>query len=160
MNILIHWKEVMGILGSQSVEGMSPLLIPRGPLTPRNIKPALLTPNTITILLHYRRYRLIPSACIYIKFSPLGQITDYVRKRHPFMVTSCLRYVHTWRLHLRLRQRHLQFNIALMETQMHTHRMGMNPFLMFYIDTMLNLDGDVDANADANVKCEHTITKK
>ena len=60
----------MGISGSQSVEGLSPLLIPRGPLTPRNIKPTPLTPNTITILLHYRRYRLIPSVCIYIVFSP------------------------------------------------------------------------------------------
>ena len=48
--------------------------------------------------------------------------------------------------------------IALMETQTHTHRMGLNPFWMFYIDTMLNFDGDVDANANANVKCEHTIT--
>ena len=40
---------------------------------------------------------------------------------------------------------------------MHTHRMGLNPFLTFYIDTMLNFDGDVDANTNANVKCEHTI---
>ena len=44
-----------------------------------------------------------------------------------------------------------------METQMHTHRMGLNPFLTFYIDAMLNFDGDVDANA--NVKCEHTVTE-
>ena len=50
-------------------------------------------------------------------------------------------------------KRHCQFNIAL--TQMHTHRMGLKPFLMFYIDAMLNFDDDVDANA--NVKCEHTI---
>ena len=42
-----------------------------------------------------------------------------------------------------------------MEMQTHTHRMGLNPFLMFYIDTVLNFDGDVDANAD--VTCEHTI---
>ena len=40
---------------------------------------------------------------------------------------------------------------------MHTHRMGLNPFLTFYIDTMLNFDGDVDADTNANVKCEHTI---
>ena len=40
-----------------------------------------------------------------------------------------------------------------METQTQTHRMGLNPFLMFYIDAMLNFDGDIDAN----VKCEHTI---
>ena len=40
---------------------------------------------------------------------------------------------------------------------MHTHRMGLNPFLTFYIDAMLNFDGDVDANGNANVKCEHTI---
>ena len=33
------------------------------------------------------------------------------------------------------------------------HRMGLNPFLTFY---MLNFDGDIDANA--NVMCEHTIT--
>ena len=45
-----------------------------------------------------------------------------------------------------------------METQTHTHRMGLNPFLTFYIDAMLNFDGDVDANANANVKCEHTIS--
>ena len=35
-------------------------------------------------------------------------------------------------------------------------RMGLNPFLMFYVDAMLNFDGDVDANA--NVKCEHTFS--
>ena len=40
-----------------------------------------------------------------------------------------------------------KFNIASMETQTQTHRMGLNPFLSFYID--------VDANV--NVKCEHTI---
>ena len=50
-----------------------------------------------------------------------------------------------------------KFNISSMETQTHTHRMGLNPFLTFYIDAMLNFDGDVDANANANVKCEHTI---
>ena len=46
-----------------------------------------------------------------------------------------------------------------MEMQTHTHKMGLNPFLTFYIDAMLNFDGDgdVDANANANVKCEHTI---
>ena len=38
--------------------------------------------------------------------------------------------------------------------------MGLNPFLTFYIDTMLNFDGDVDANTNANVKCEHTISGK
>ena len=37
------------------------------------------------------------------------------------------------------------------------HRMGLHPFLTFCIDAMLNFDGDVDANADANVKCEHTL---
>ena len=42
-----------------------------------------------------------------------------------------------------------KFNIASMETQTQTHRMGLNPFLMFYID--------VDANANANVKCGHSI---
>ena len=41
-----------------------------------------------------------------------------------------------------------KFNIASMETQTQTHRMGLNPFLMFYID--------VDANA--NVRCEHALT--
>ena len=40
-----------------------------------------------------------------------------------------------------------KFNIASMETQTQTHRMGLNPFLTFYID--------VDANA--NVKCEQTF---
>ena len=43
-----------------------------------------------------------------------------------------------------------KFIIASMETQTQTHRMGVNPFLTFYID--------VDANANANVKCEHTLT--
>ena len=43
-----------------------------------------------------------------------------------------------------------KFNIASMETQTQTHRMGLNPFLTFYID--------VDAKAKANVKCEHSIT--
>ena len=42
-----------------------------------------------------------------------------------------------------------KFNIASMEMQTHMHRMGLNPFLTFYID--------VDANANANVKCEHTL---
>ena len=42
-----------------------------------------------------------------------------------------------------------KFNIASMETQTQTHRMGLNPFLTFYIG--------VDANA--NVKCEHTFTE-
>ena len=40
-----------------------------------------------------------------------------------------------------------KFNIASMETQTQTYRMGLNPFLTFCID--------VDANA--NVKCEHTF---
>ena len=35
--------------------------------------------------------------------------------------------------------------------------MGLNPFLTFYIDGMLNFDGDVDANANANVKCEQGL---
>ena len=35
--------------------------------------------------------------------------------------------------------------------------MGLNPFLTFYIDAMLNFDCDVDANANVNVKCEHTV---
>ena len=55
-------------------------------------------------------------------------------------------------------ERHRQFNIALMEMQTHMHRMGLNPFLTFYLDAMLNFDGDVDANA--NDKCEHTIRLK
>ena len=41
-----------------------------------------------------------------------------------------------------------KFNIASMETQTQTHRMGLNPLLTFYFD--------VDANA--NVRCEHTLT--
>ena len=40
-----------------------------------------------------------------------------------------------------------KFTIASMETQTQMHRMGLNPFLTFYID--------VDANA--NVRCEHTL---
>ena len=40
-----------------------------------------------------------------------------------------------------------------METQTQMHRMGLNPFLMFYIDAMLNI------NANANVKCEYTIRR-
>ena len=54
-------------------------------------------------------------------------------------------------------KRHRKFNTALMETQTHTQRMGLNPFLTFYIDAMLNFDGDVNANANANVKCEQSI---
>ena len=42
-----------------------------------------------------------------------------------------------------------KFNIASMETQTQMHRMGLNPFLTFYID--------VGANANANVKCEHNL---
>ena len=42
-----------------------------------------------------------------------------------------------------------KFNIASMETQTQTHRMGLNQFLTFYID--------VDANANSNVRCEHTF---
>ena len=33
----------------------------------------------------------------------------------------------------------VKFNIVSMETQTEIHRMGLNPFLMFSIDTMLNL---------------------
>ena len=33
----------------------------------------------------------------------------------------------------------VKFNIVSMETQTQTHRMGLNPFLTFSIDTMLNL---------------------
>ena len=44
-----------------------------------------------------------------------------------------------------------KLNIASMETQTQMHRMGLNPFLTFYINTMLNV------YANANVKCEHTI---
>ena len=49
-----------------------------------------------------------------------------------------------------------KFNIASMETQTEMHRMGLNPFLTFYIDAMLN----VDASANANVKCEHTLKRQ
>ena len=47
-----------------------------------------------------------------------------------------------------------RFNIASMETQTQTqtHRMGLNPFLTFYIDAMLNTD------TNANIKCEHTLS--
>ena len=38
------------------------------------------------------------------------------------------------------------------------HRMGLNPFFTFYIEAMLNFNGDVDANVNANVKCEQTLT--
>ena len=48
-----------------------------------------------------------------------------------------------------------KFNIASMETQTQTHRMGLNPFLTFYIEVMLN----VDADANANVKHQHTLIK-
>ena len=45
-----------------------------------------------------------------------------------------------------------KFNIVSMEMQKtQTHRVGLNVFLTFYIDAMLNFD------ANANVKCEHTI---
>ena len=46
-----------------------------------------------------------------------------------------------------------KFNIASMEMQTQTHRIGLNPFLTFYIDAMLN----VDANANAYIKCEQSI---
>ena len=46
-----------------------------------------------------------------------------------------------------------KFIIVSMETQTQMHRMGLNPFLTFYIDAMLN----IDANANANVKCEYTF---
>ena len=45
-----------------------------------------------------------------------------------------------------------KFNIASMGTETQTHRMGLNPFLTFYIG--------VDANANANVKCEHTFSSR
>ena len=47
-----------------------------------------------------------------------------------------------------------KLNIASMEMQTQMHRMGLNPFLTFYIDAMLN----VDTNANANGKCEHTFS--
>ena len=53
-----------------------------------------------------------------------------------------------------------EFNIASMEMQTQMHRMGLNPFLTFYIDAMLNFDYEVEANANANVKCELTINSK
>ena len=43
-----------------------------------------------------------------------------------------------------------------MEMQTEMHRMGLNPFLTFYIEAMLN----VDANANAKVKCEHTLNER
>ena len=42
-----------------------------------------------------------------------------------------------------------KFNIVSMKMQTQMHRMGPNPFCAF--------DGDVDKNANANVKCEHSI---
>ena len=43
--------------------------------------------------------------------------------------------------------------IASMAMQTQTHTMSLLPFLTFYIDAMLN----IDANTNANVKCEHTM---
>ena len=40
----------------------------------------------------------------------------------------------------------MDLNIASMATQKQMHRMGLNQFLTFYIDTMLNVD------ANANIK--------
>ena len=40
-------------------------------------------------------------------------------------------------------------NLTVTLTQTQTHRMGLNPFLTF--------DGDVYKNANANVKCEHSM---
>ena len=34
----------------------------------------------------------------------------------------------------------VKLNIVSMETKTQTHRMGLNPFLTFYIDAMLNTD--------------------
>ena len=57
-------------------------------------------------------------------------------------------YVHTWRLRLRQRR-----SLTLHQwKRKNKHRMGLNPFLTFYIDAMLNVD------ANANVKSEHTIS--
>ena len=42
-----------------------------------------------------------------------------------------------------------KFNIASMEMQTQMQKMGLNPFLTFYID--------IDANVNANVRCEHTF---
>ena len=42
-----------------------------------------------------------------------------------------------------------KFNIASMETQTQKHRMGLIPFLTFYIDVV--------ANANAKLKCEHSF---
>ena len=44
-----------------------------------------------------------------------------------------------------------KFNTASMVTQTQTHRMGLNPFLKFYMDAMSNID------ANANVNCEQTL---
>ena len=44
-----------------------------------------------------------------------------------------------------------KFNIASMETQTQTHRVGLNPFCVF--------DGDIDANANSNAKCEQTLMR-
>ena len=51
-----------------------------------------------------------------------------------------------------------KFNIVSMETRTQMHRMGLNPFLTFSIDAVLNFDSDIDANA--NVKCEHTLNQR
>ena len=50
----------------------------------------------------------------------------------------------------------VKFNIVSMETQTQMHRMGLNPFLMFSIETMF-FDVDANTNANANVKCEHSL---
>ena len=46
----------------------------------------------------------------------------------------------------------VKFNIVSMETQTQMYRMGLNPFLTFYIHIMLNVD--------ANVKCEQAFSRR
>ena len=65
---------------------------------------------------------------------------------------SC--FVHTRRLRLLLRQSHCPINIDAQN--------GFRPILCIFvcvtIDAMLNFDGDVDTDANADVQCEQTFT--
>ena len=48
-----------------------------------------------------------------------------------------------------------KFNIASMETQTQTHRVGLNPFLMFYIDAMLNIAANANIKSNLFKLCSH-----
>ena len=77
--------------------------------------------------------------------------TDFVSEMK--LTTLSLCFVHTRCLRLRQRRRRRQINIDAEN--------GFRPILCVSvcvtIDAMLNFDSNVDANATADIKCEHTV---